>query len=138
MNEQQTAHGDTKPCPYCGEMVKQVARKCRFCGEYLDEELEREERIRNAPSMAERIALPVGRPASAIVAGYFGLLSPFPLFPFCIGAIIFGFIAMKTLKANPELSGRGRAIFGIVMGILFTIIYGIGLTVVLIDAADKM
>jgi len=28
---------DEKLCPYCGERIKSVARKCRFCGEMLDE-----------------------------------------------------------------------------------------------------
>ena len=27
---------DTKPCPACGEAIKKVALKCRFCGEDLD------------------------------------------------------------------------------------------------------
>lgn len=29
---------DTKPCPYCGEPIKKIARKCKWCGEFLDEE----------------------------------------------------------------------------------------------------
>jgi hypothetical protein len=29
---------ETKPCPMCGEEIKAIARKCRFCGEYFDEE----------------------------------------------------------------------------------------------------
>jgi len=28
----------TKLCPMCGEEIKAIARKCRFCGEYFDEE----------------------------------------------------------------------------------------------------
>lgn len=29
---------DTKICPYCGEEIKAVAKKCRFCGQWLNEE----------------------------------------------------------------------------------------------------
>jgi hypothetical protein len=40
---------DTMDCPYCGEQIKATARKCRFCNEYLDEEL-RSEEIRRSGS----------------------------------------------------------------------------------------
>lgn len=29
---------DTKRCPHCGQEIKAVAKKCRFCGEWLDGE----------------------------------------------------------------------------------------------------
>lgn len=29
----------TTSCPYCGETILSVAKKCKHCGEYLDEEL---------------------------------------------------------------------------------------------------
>ena len=28
--------GEQQPCPYCGEQILAVAKKCRFCGEWLD------------------------------------------------------------------------------------------------------
>lgn len=65
---------------------------------------------------ALRWILPVGRSGWAIAAGYFGLLSfvgcgaPFALFT--------GIMALRDLKRHPHLGGRGRAIFGIVMGCL--------------------
>ena len=29
---------ETKRCPYCGEEILAVARKCKHCGEWLDKE----------------------------------------------------------------------------------------------------
>ncbi len=78
----------------------------------------------NGPSTsaAERAILPVGRAGSAIAAGYLGLLSPFAIFAPL--AVVFGVVALRTLKREPHLHGAGRAWFGVVMGALFTVIYG--------------
>jgi hypothetical protein len=71
--------------------------------------------------------LPVGRSGWAIAAGYLGLISvaliPAPL------AVICSIIALVHLKKNPELHGMGRAIFGLVMGVLGTIVLLIALIV---------
>jgi hypothetical protein len=69
---------------------------------------------------AVRMLLPVGRSGWAIAAGYAGLFAmlcfPAPL------AIILAVIAIVHLRRNPKLHGWGRAIFGLVMGIAFSIV----------------
>lgn len=68
---------------------------------------------------AMRWLLPVGRSGWAIAAGYlglFGLLAcPAPL------ALIISIIAIIDLKRHPDRHGMGRAIFGLVVGILGTL-----------------
>lgn len=64
--------------------------------------------------------LPVGRSGWAIAAGYLGLLSLIPIFaPFALAT---GIIALRDLKKNPHRTGYGRAIFGVVMGSIFTVL----------------
>jgi hypothetical protein len=66
-----------------------------------------------------RLLLPIGRSPLAIVAGYLGiaslLLVPAPL------ALVFGWLALRDLRARPHLHGRGRAWFAIAMGAAGTI-----------------
>jgi hypothetical protein len=111
---------DTKPCPMCGEQILAVARKCRHCGEYLDPTA----RPRDVPSAVERALLPVGRPVSAIAAGYCALFAILPGFglPFAIAALVCGIVALKKINADSALSGKGRAWFGIIVGGLMTFV----------------
>jgi hypothetical protein len=68
-----------------------------------------------------RWILPVGRSGFAIAAGYLGLFSVFlvtaPL------AVAFGCVAPWDIKNHPGRLGTGRAVFGIVMGGLFSILF---------------
>jgi hypothetical protein len=63
--------------------------------------------------------VPVNTSVWAIFAGYAGLFSvlfiPAPI------ALILGIIAWRHIRANRHLAGRGRAIFAIVMGTIFTL-----------------
>jgi len=72
------------------------------------------------PALADdpvaRALLPVGRSGWAIAAGYLGLFSllfaPAPL------AVVVSLIAIWHLRRNPGKYGMGRAVFGLVMGLL--------------------
>jgi hypothetical protein len=64
--------------------------------------------------------LPVGRSPLSIVAGYVGLLSI--LLVFAPVALALGILALRQLQRTPGLYGRGRAIFAIVMGGVFTVV----------------
>ena len=69
---------------------------------------------------AMRILLPVNRSGYSIIAGYLGLISilliPAPF------ALLFGFLGIRDIKNNDEKHGMGRAIFGIAMGAIFSIL----------------
>ena len=66
------------------------------------------------------LLLPVNTSVIAILAGYMGLFSvlclPAPI------SLILGIVALRQLKKKPRLRGKGRAIFAIVMGTIFTLI----------------
>lgn len=70
-----------------------------------------------------RMLLPVGRSGFAIAAGYLGLFAvlvfPAPL------ALLFGIMTARDIRKSRQTPqpkyGMGRAVFGIIMGALFTI-----------------
>jgi hypothetical protein len=67
-----------------------------------------------------RLLLPVGRSGWAIAAGYLGLFSVLILpAPFALAT---GIVAVIRIRRDPHLHGMGRAIFGIVMGTLGTLL----------------
>ena len=69
---------------------------------------------------AMRILLPVNRSGYSIAAGYLGLISilliPAPF------ALLFGLLGVRDIKSNSDKHGMGRAIFGIAMGAIFSIL----------------
>ncbi len=71
-----------------------------------------------------RMLLPVGRSLLAIFAGYAGLFAvlfiPAPI------ALILGILAVVDLKKHPDKLGMGRAVFAIIMGVIFSTLLALG------------
>ncbi len=108
-----------RACPYCAEQIQDAAVVCRFCKSRLDGGPP-EPAPPAAPGLGERLLLPVGRSGWAIAAGYLGLFSllllPAPV------ALLVSIAAIVHLRRRPDLHGWGRAIFGLVLGVLGTVL----------------
>lgn len=72
------------------------------------------------PDPATKWLLPVGRSGWAIAAGYAGLFA-LVVFPAPI-ALALGIVALVDLHRRPGLMGRGRAIFGLTVGAVGTLL----------------
>lgn len=101
-------------CWKCGKENEEIALHCVHCGVQIKPAATGG--IEDIPGM--HLVLPVGCSGWAVAAGYLGLFAVTGvLAPF---AIVAGILALRDLKRNPKKRGKGRAIFGIVMGILGT------------------
>lgn len=122
MSETIPADVPTKACPFCRQIIREAARKCIHCGRMVDGSAPPAQPF--GSGAAERMLLPVGRSGWSIAAGYLGLFAVLPFFGLL--AIIVSLIALAHLKNRPDLAGRGRAWFGLIMGVIFTGLYGLG------------
>ena len=114
-------------CPHCGaqthvpEQYAGQSGPCAKCGQTITVPLP----ARPAPpdlgeDAVVRMLIPVGRSGWAIAAGYAGLFAvlflPAPI------ALVLGLVAIWDLRKHPKKHGLGRAIFGLVMGAIFTVL----------------
>jgi hypothetical protein len=75
------------------------------------------------PAMRKKSDNPQGLSPFSIAAVVAGLLFPMAFFT-SIPAIVFGHCALHEIKKYPARTGRGLAIFGLVLGYFFTLIWG--------------
>lgn len=79
---------------------------------------------------------------SALIAYYCGLFSLFPLLGFFLGlaGVILGIKGLRHRAQHPETHGLIHALIGIVMGGIFTVVWGlmiIGIIIAIIAEAGK-
>ncbi len=96
---------------------------CRYCNTRLDTPPRYEQEVPAQQPGVERFIVP-GGPTSglAFAAGYLGIFSLLcsPLGPI---AIIVGLLAIRDIKKRGNISGKGRAISGVVMGTIGTVLF---------------
>lgn len=110
--------GQSGPCVGCGQMITVPAPGATTPfgpGAYPPGYRPPEPLGENA---AIRMLIPVGRSGWAIAAGYSGLFSVL-LFPAPM-ALILGIVAIQDIRKHPQRHGLGRAIFGLIMGLVGT------------------
>lgn len=102
---------DEKQCSACGEMIKAVARRCRFCGEefFGPGSTERKPRRRRRRK-SSRTSTTSDEGSGALVMGIAAVILVFCCWP--LGAVL-GFQAIS--KAD-EAGGEGTAVAGKVLG----------------------
>jgi hypothetical protein len=106
-------------CQHCGTQLADGAALCQNCGKYpFITQMAAPVGVEQDPAM--RLLLPVGRSVWAVLAGYAGLFAVL-IFPAPI-ALALGILAMRDLNRHPEKFGKGRATFGIIMGLLGSLV----------------
>jgi hypothetical protein len=109
--------GQTGPCGQCGQTItipgvgSPFGASAAQPAQHVQQDL--------GENATVRMLLPVGRSIWAIAAGYFGLFAVIPIF--APVALVLGIVAIRDIRRHPKRHGMGRAIFGLVMGLIFSV-----------------
>src|SRR5262249_3980151 len=114
------------PCPSCGEMIAESAVKCRFCGEFLGDDGERDmlQPRREKPMQATELLIPTNVSPWSIGACYFGLVGmcvPFAGLLFAIPGLILAILAFRNRSKRKDygaVTSDLRAIIGVTLSSL--------------------
>jgi len=103
-------------CKECGKEINNKAVVCIHCGVSTAKKKDTSQ-----SDAAMRMLLPVGRSRYAVAAGYLAFFSWVPI----LGqlAVICGLLGIKEIKNDKDKHGIGRAWFGVVLGVVFTIVH---------------
>lgn len=116
-------------CPSCGNMVSVRAVRCPTCNEELFDTLPRMPRPRKGFEATE-LLIPTNVSAWSIAACYLGLIGfLLPIIGFFIAfpALICGIIALRRKRkavTYGSVTSDIRAVFGVVLGGLGTLVWG--------------
>ncbi len=138
-------------CQQCGAYGDDDAAYCMDCGARLGAPVARPPPADPFDDPPMRMILPVGRSFLAIAAGYAGL---FPLLVLVLAiagvgaelfsvlvvvpaplALLLGILAIRDLRQRPDKLGMDRAVFGVVMGALGSIVLVVMLGGMLVSGA---
>jgi hypothetical protein len=118
---------DEPRCPYCREVVRPDAVKCRWCGEFLKKDLRLRNRLRRRPPLDA--SLP--EPSTILILGLLGILVCGVLGAFALTQGNDYLNKCRAYKIRPSgIAVAGRAL-GIVSCVIM-VVQAIGLSVVVL------
>lgn len=104
-------------CRNCGQKIDAAVSACPHCNALkAPSDVSSVQPTQATSGSGMQYILPIGRSGWSIAAGYLALFSilllPAPLALFCGG------MALRDIAKHPEKTGKPRAIFGIIMGLI--------------------
>ncbi|MBI4616459.1 MAG: hypothetical protein HY720_22810 [Planctomycetes bacterium] len=123
------AGGSTKPCPFCGEAIQAVAKKCKHCGEFLDGRRPPSKAQRRSAGRGAAVGRASGKATSSLTMSLLGLVLYGAGFAVCAlpswgASIVLGIVAVVSgMQASSEakavgMSVPGSATTGVILGIV--------------------